>query len=261
MTTQQSSKSTPSFAVWAIADLHLSFGVKDKKMDIFGKEWANWTDKIEHFWTEKISAHDLVLLPGDISWAMYPKEAVPDLEWIDRLPGTKLLIRGNHDYWWGSKRKVESILPSSLHIIQNDAFHFHQVSVGGVRLWDTPEYNFNDFIILKENQKANALTMHAADPSHDEKIFLRELSRLEMSLQELNAEASHRIVMTHYPPIGANLKTSRASQLLEKYRVDISVFGHLHSLRPDSLPFGKKNGVTYHLTSCDYLGFNPLQIL
>jgi len=250
-----------SFSVWAIADLHLSFGVKEKAMDIFGEEWENWTEKIQTHWSQLISAGDLVLIPGDISWAMHQEDVVPDLEWIDQLPGTKVMIRGNHDYWWGTKSKVEKILPPSLHIVQNNAFNFKKISVAGVRLWDTPEYNFNDFVILKENETANTLTMHAADPEHDEKIFLRDLSRLEMSLKDFDENATHRIVMTHYPPIGANLEDTRVSQLLEKYRVEVCVFGHLHSLRPSSLPFGEKNGVRYHLTSCDYLDFKPLKIL
>lgn len=250
-----------TFSVWAIADLHLSFGVKEKTMGIFGEEWVNWTGKIQTHWSQLISADDLVLIPGDISWAMHQEDVVPDLEWIDQLPGTKVMIRGNHDYWWGSKKKVANLLPPSLHIVQNNAFNFQNISVAGVRLWDTPEYNFNDYIILKENKKANTLTKHAADPEHDEKIFVRDLSRLEMSLKELDRNASHRIVMTHYPPIGADLADSRTSQLLEKYDVDICVFGHLHSLKPNSLPFGEKNGIQYHLTSCDYLDFKPLRVL
>jgi len=249
------------FSVWAIADLHLSFGLKDKSMDIFGDEWVDWTGKMHSSWSQNISADDLVLLPGDISWAMNPEDVIPDLEWIDQLPGTKVMIRGNHDYWWGSKSKVEKLLPPSIHIIQNNAFNFNGVSVAGVRLWDTPEYNFDEYIILKENKKANALSMHPADPEHDEKIFMRDLSRLELSLKELDKKASHRIAMTHYPPIGADLGDSRASQLLEKYEIDICVFGHLHSLKPNSLPFGEKNGIHYHLTSCDYLNFKPLKVL
>lgn len=250
-----------SFDVWAIADLHLSFGVKDKSMDVFGKEWVDWTEKLQTHWSQCISNDDLVLLPGDISWAMNSDDAIPDLEWIDQLPGTKVMIRGNHDYWWGSKKKVMNILPPSLHIIQNNAFHFKNISVAGARLWDTPEYNFNDYIILKENEKSNPLTMHAADPEHDEKIFLRDLSRLELSLKCLDKKASRKIVMTHYPPIGPDLKDSRVSTLLEKYHVNTCVFGHLHSLKPNSLPFGEKNGIRYHLTSCDYLDFKPLKII
>ncbi len=249
------------FSVWAIADLHLSFGTKNKSMDIFGDVWSGWTDKIARNWNELIKETDLVLIPGDISWAMNVDQALADLAWIDSLPGTKVLIRGNHDYWWSSKTKVEKALPPSLHIIQNNAFHYKGVAVGGVRLWDTREYNFNQWIVLKENAQENPLTTSLQDAERDEKIFERELQRLELSLGEMDKNATHRIAMTHYPPIGAGLAETRASQILSKHHVEICVFGHLHSLIPKSLPFGVKNGVRYALTSCDYLDFIPLKIL
>ena len=243
--------------IWAIADLHLSFGLKGKEMDVFGEEWKHWTDKISTYWKEQISAEDLVLIPGDISWAMHIEEAVPDLEWIDDLPGVKVMIKGNHDYWWSSKSKVEKILPPSVHIIQNDSFQYKGVSVAGARLWDTPEYGFGDFIIMKENKRANLTETSEVDA---EKIFQRELMRLETSLKALDPKAELRLLMTHYPPIGADLKESQASCLIEKHNVDICVFGHLHSLEKNSLPFGYKNGVRYLLTSCDYLDFHPLKL-
>lgn len=248
------------FSVWSIADLHLSFGIKNKSMEIFGKEWEGWTDKIENHWRQLISNEDLVLIPGDMSWAMRLEDVIPDLEWIDRLPGTKVMIRGNHDYWWASKSKVEKILPKSIHIIQNNAFHFHNVSIGGARLWDTCEYHFSPYIIRKENEKQSAISIEAEPDNENEKIFMRELSRLEMSLKEMDKKSVYKIAMTHYPPIGAELKASRASDLLEKYHIDVCVFGHLHSVKPHSLPFGEKNKVRYALTACDYLNFTPIKI-
>ena len=99
------------FTIWAIGDLHLSFGVPNKGMEVFGNEWNGWTEKVKQNWTACIKPQDLVLLPGDISWATRLEDAVPDLEWIDKLPGTKVMIRGNHDYWWpGSKKKLKSLL-------------------------------------------------------------------------------------------------------------------------------------------------------
>lgn len=249
-----------SFSIWSIADLHLSFGIPNKSMSVFGKEWDRWTDKIKGSWLELISKDDLVLIPGDISWAMHPEQAKLDLEWIDHLPGTKVMIRGNHDYWWGSKSKVEKILPPSIQILQNNALDFRGVSIAGARLWDTPEYHFNEYVIFRENKKTDLLTKAENLEEENEKIFNRELLRLEMSLKELDQKADYRVVMTHYPPIGANLQPSRTSALLEKYHVNTCVFGHLHSLKPQSLPFGEKNGVHYKLTSCDYLNFRPLKI-
>ena len=100
--------------IWAIGDLHLSFGVPDKSMDIFGPAWKDHAKQIEESWHRLIRPEDLVLIPGDISWAMRIEDAILDLQWIDRLSGTKLLLKGNHDYWWGSLKKIAAILPPSL---------------------------------------------------------------------------------------------------------------------------------------------------
>lgn len=232
--------------VWAIADLHLAFGDPSKSMEVFG--WENYAEKIEANWREVIGEGDLVLLAGDISWAMRPEQALKDLEWIDRLPGTKVMIRGNHDYWWSSPSKVRSILPPSLHIIQNDVFNFSDFSVGGARLWDTDEFHFSEAREFGPKESTE----------ESKKIFERELIRLEMSLKLLDP-SKRRLVMTHYPPIGADLRESRASKLLEKYGVEICVFGHLHCLKPGPM-FGSKNGVRYCLTACDFLDYKPLNI-
>lgn len=247
--------------IWALADLHLSFGVPDKAMDVFGPQWAGYTDKVEKNWKEMISPDDLVLIPGDISWAMHPEGAKPDLDWIHSLPGTKVMIRGNHDYWWTSLSKVEKVLPPSIHLIQNNAFNWNGVSIAGARLWDTSEYGFREFINYQKNPREKPLTEHAKDPEEAERIFVRDLGRLEMSLKCLNKDATYRIAMTHYPPISADLKDSRTSALLEKYKINACVFGHLHNVKQDVPMFGTHNGILYALTSCDYLNFVPLKIL
>ena len=126
--------------IWALADLHLSFGVPDKEMDVFGPKWKNHPEKIRANWEKLVKPDDLVLLPGDISWGMHPEEALPDLNWIDSLPGTKVMIRGNHDYWWTSISKVEKVLPKSIHVIQNNIYRWKDVIICGARLWDTEEY-------------------------------------------------------------------------------------------------------------------------
>lgn len=243
-------------AIWVIADLHLSFGVPEKSMEAFGPKWKDYTQKIEENWRKVVSPDDLVLIPGDISWAMRPEEALIDLEWIDKLPGTKVMIRGNHDYWWGSINKVRKLLPPSIHSIQNDVFNWQDVSIAGARLWDTDEYNFNSFIEFQENPKESK-----AEKKDGKKIFERELNRLELSLKQFNPQAKTKIAMTHYPPIGADLRPSRASSLLEEYGVSICVFGHLHNVKENSLPFGKKGNTSFILTSCDYLDFNLTKIL
>jgi predicted phosphohydrolase len=115
--------------VWAIADLHLAFGVPNKKMDVFGAQWVDYTDKIEKKWRENIAETDLVLIAGDISWAMRLEDAKPDLDWIHSLPGTKVIIRGNHDYWWTSLSKIKQIMPPSVHVVQNNVYNWQGLSV------------------------------------------------------------------------------------------------------------------------------------
>lgn len=247
--------------IWAIADLHLSFGVPGKEMDVFGPQWAGYTDKVVKNWNSLITPDDLVLIPGDISWAMHPEEAKPDLDWIAALPGTKVILRGNHDYWWTSLSKIEKVLPPSIHLIQNNAYNWHGFSIGGARLWDTSEYSFNNYIDYQQNPRAKPLTERDKDPMEAERIFQRELGRLELSLKCLAKDAHTRIAMTHYPPIGADLKDSRASKLLEKYNVKACVFGHLHNVKQGLPMFGTKNGIQYSLTSCDYLNFIPIQVI
>ncbi len=245
--------------IFAIGDLHLSFGVANKSMSVFGPRWEGHFEQIAQNWKSKIHPDDLVLIPGDISWAMRIEEVVPDLRWIDALPGTKVMIKGNHDYWWGSLKKITEVLPPSIHIIQNNAFHWKDVSIGGARLWDTPEYSFGEYVEFQENPKMKD-PEEIIQEEFSEKIFNRELERLNNSLMHLNKEAKIRIAMTHYPPIGAKMESSRASQILEKYNVQTCVFGHLHNLYPNQLRFSEKNGVRYFLTSCDFLDFNPIQI-
>ncbi len=246
--------------IWAIGDLHLSFGVENKSMDVFGPHWEAHAEKIASHWKNLIHADDLVLIPGDLSWALKLEEAIPDLEWVDALPGTKVMIKGNHDYWWGSLSKVSAVLPPSIHLIQNNAFRWKDVAVGGARLWDTPEYSFHSFIEFRENPKAKADLEVLVQEEFAEKIFNRELERLKMSLAKLDKDAKIRIAMTHYPPIGADLQLSRAAQILEQNQIQICVFGHLHNLKTKEPLFGEARGVLYVLTSCDYIHFQPIAI-
>lgn len=256
--------------IWALADPHLAIGIPSKHMSAFGEPWIDYTEKIEKHWKELVQPDDLVLIAGDISWAMRLEDALPDLNWIHSLPGTKVMIRGNHDFWWNSLSQMSKVMPSSIHVIQNNTYTWNDpkvgiVSIGGARLWDSSEYNFGDIIDYVSNPRSRTILDGTIDSiSHaqiveSEKIFERELNRLEMSLRCLNQkEGIKRIVMTHYPPIGLDLKSSRASLLLEKYKVDVCVFGHLHNVKRNLKDlFGEKNGVRYMLTACDYLNFIP----
>jgi predicted phosphohydrolase len=242
-------------AIYALADLHLALAIPEKSMEFFGEPWARYTERIEDSWKSLVKPDDLVLVAGDISWAKRELEASVDLNWIDKLPGTKLLLKGNHDYWWSSLSQVRKLLPPSMKVIQNDTFEWHGFSIGGSRLWDTKEYNFSKYVQMVENPRANKLH-ELEDPEEQERIFLRELHRLELSLKALKP-SSKKIAMTHYPPIGPEMLPSRASKLLEKYGVETCVFGHLHNVRRDIPIFGTSNGVQYILTAGDYLQFVP----
>ena len=249
-------------AVWALADLHLALSVPEKKMDVFGEPWIHYVDQIQSHWTRLIQSDDLVLIPGDITWAMRPDQARIDLEWIDKLPGTKLLLRGNHDYWWSSLRQVEKILPPSIHLIQNNAFCWKNICVGGTRLWDSIEYSFDRYINYVPNPRAKDFTNKSPTTLSDQnKIFQRELQRLECSLKEMEKfPNTFRIAMTHYPPIGADLAPSETSALLEKYGIRVCVFGHLHNVKKDIPLFGTHNGIQYLFVAADHLRFVPLKI-
>ena len=245
--------------IWAIGDLHLSFGIQGKEMSLFGPEWHEHHEKMKAFWDEQVAPQDLVLIPGDISWAMRLEEAKQDFAWIEDRPGTKVLIRGNHDYWWDSASKIRKALPPSVHIISNDAYLWNnKVAIGGARLWDTSEFSFFPYIEIKGPKPIEPETPEKLQDN--EKIFERELLRLEMSLKAMNKEAPLKIVMTHYPPVSADLRDSRVSKLLEAYNIDICLFGHLHSLKKSSRLFGTKNNIAYHLVSCDWLDFRLLKI-
>lgn len=243
--------------IFAIGDLHLSFGVPGKDMAVFGLNWKEHYNKIATHWDEVVSKDDLVLLPGDISWAMKSEDVAKDLAWIAERPGTKVMIRGNHDYWWDTIAKVRKILPPSILAIGNDALSLGGIAIGGARLWDSSEYSFMPYIDMRPNtvQKADEVA------HDDDKIFSREIGRLKMSLLAMDKSAKTKIVLTHYPPIGADLSGSIASHLFEEFGINHVVFGHLHSLKPDLKMFGFKNGVHYHLVSADYLHFNLSKIV
>lgn len=244
--------------IFALADLHLAIGTPEKTMEVFGPRWHNYMQRIEANWKRLVAQEDLVLLPGDISWAMHMDEAKKDLEWLDALPGTKVMIRGNHDYWWGTKTKLSRILPPSVHCIHNDAFAWHGIGIGGSRLWDTAEYTFESYMDLVPPPRGTHLQEEVRQLN--EKLFARELERLKRSLSQIDPHATMRIAMTHYPPIGPELRPSRTSAILEEYRIETCVFGHLHNVRPGTLPFGEARGVRYLFTSCDYVECTPVKI-
>lgn len=255
--------------LFGIGDLHLSFGTPGKSMERFGEAWRDHPRRVAEFWDATVNPEDLVLLPGDISWAMNLNQAAADLEWIAERPGTKIMIRGNHDYWWSSISKVRAALPPTIYALQNDSLVFGEYVIAGTRLWDSSEYSFQSIIDYKPVQADELTPSTTQMTAEDQVLFERELGRLELSLKSIPQGSFKRIVMTHYPPIGLALATSRASQLLERYNVSLCIFGHLHSIKQEirqremqstgSL-FGSKDGVRYELVSCDWLGCHLRQL-
>ena len=228
--------------VFAISDLHLSIN-NPKPMDIFGPVWEGYLDKIFEDWKGKVSDDDIVLLAGDFSWAMKLNETILDFKLIDALPGKKIIIRGNHDYWWKSISSVRAILPQNFYAVQNDALKFGNVIVCGTRGWTVPEKNT---IVSDENKK----------------IFDREVIRLELTLQAANKikEQNDKIIcMLHYPPTNFAREDSEFTSLIEKYDVDYVVFGHIHGKKVCTKFV--KNDIPYFLTSCDIVENKLIQIL
>lgn len=248
--------------VFAISDPHLSFDTPGKKMDVFGPEWTGHPEVMARGWRETVRPEDIVLVAGDISWARHLDGAEADLAFLASLPGRKVLIRGNHDYWWASPSKIRAALPEGIFIIQNDAVTIDGVSIAGTRLWDDPEIRFGPMAYRPRARESGVVMAPPREPGENEKILLRELHRLKLSLDALEVGAALRIVMVHYPPTSPDLAPSRSVKIIEEAGVDLCVFGHLHGLLPlrENPLFGERNGVRYLLTSCDYLDFQPIEI-
>lgn len=228
--------------VFAISDLHLSIN-NPKPMDIFGPTWEGYLDKIFSDWKSKVSEEDVVLLAGDFSWAMKLDDTKEDFALLKDLPGKKILVRGNHDYWWKSISAVRNILPEKFYALQNDAIKFGDYIFCGTRLWNLP-------------------TETKTQSEEDDKIYKRELIRLEMSLQaakKLQENNEKIICELHYPPYTYNEENNEVTALLEKYGVYKVVYGHIHAYCKQNLEL-EKNGIIYYLTSCDIVGNRMIEI-
>ncbi|EOD00870.1 metallophosphoesterase [Caldisalinibacter kiritimatiensis] len=227
-------------AIYGIADLHLDFS-KKKPMDIFGKNWINHEEKIFENWKKVIGEHDLVLMPGDISWAMKLNEVKLDLERIDELPGLKVISKGNHDYWWQTKSKLNSLKLDTIHFLHNDSYVYKNIAICGARGW-TPR----DSEEFKE---------------HDEKIFNREVSRLKLSLSSVNGQGNKKIVMLHYPPFNIDGTANEFVEVMKEYNVSICVYGHLHADGHRFVVEGNIEGIEFYCISSDYIDFKARKIL
>lgn len=233
-------------AIFAISDPHLAIGC-EKPMDIFGQRWQDHTMRLEANWQASVSSADTVVIGGDISWAMRLLEALPDLQFLQDLPGKKILLRGNHDYWWTSISKLEHMAESyhldSISFLRNNAYRVENNIICGTRGWllpDDPEFH-----------------------ADDRKIFDRESGRLELTLAAANRirEPGDRlIVFLHYPPLGRNFGENSLTEQLSMQKVDLCVYGHVHGEAARFCFQGCREGVEYRLSSADYLGFKPLRL-
>lgn len=227
--------------IFAISDLHLAIST-DKPMDIFGGAWENYIEQIKTDWKAKVSSDDIVLIAGDISWAMNLSDFEKDLEFFKDLPGKKVIIRGNHDYWWKSISSVRKSLKYDVFALQNDALKFEDYVVCGTRGWTIADKNSSD---------------------EDKKIYARELIRLEMALESaknLALEDKKIILMIHYPPYLPNNFNTEIMDLINKYNVGWVVFGHVHY---SSNGYELKKDIfdkTFLLTSCDLINNKLVQI-
>lgn len=228
-------------AIFAISDLHLSFG-EDKPMDIFGEHWENHHEKIKQDWIKKVTNNDLVILPGDFSWSMKLRNTYNDFKFLNDLPGKKLLLKGNHDYWWTTlKRMRESLKENgfdSIDFIYNNSYEFENYHICGTRGWTISD---ND--------------------SENKKIYNREIERLKLSLESIRQFESKKdiIVCMHYPPVKED-ETSSFVDVMEEYGVKICLYGHLHGASQKEVVEGIIKGIEFKMVSCDYTDFKLIKI-
>ena len=227
-------------ALYAISDLHLAF-TTDKPMDIFGAKWLKHDEKIKENWIKKITDEDTVLIAGDISWSMRSDESKVDLDWIDALPGKKIISKGNHDYWWGGISKLNRMYENTK-FLQNNFYTYEDYAICGSRGW-----------ILEGSDRFT---------EKDKKIFDREIIRLKLSLDKAK-EAGYKniVVMIHYPPMNEKRENSAFTNLFKEYGVKKVIYGHLHGPSLANVLNGEHEGIEYLMTSCDFLDFDPKRIL
>ena len=227
-------------ALYAIGDLHLSFNT-NKPMDVFGGRWDGYVDKLRNGFSV-LTEDDVTVLCGDISWGMHLEETLPDFQFIDRLPGKKIILKGNHDYWWETMTKTKRFFDThgitSIDILHNNCYIYGDIAICGTRGWFYEEQSGKE---------------------HDKKILNRELGRLESSFKQ--AGEREKICFLHYPPRYRNYICKEIVQLMQDYAVKACYYGHLHG---QSFPYavqGLVDGVNYQLVSADYLQFSPWKII
>lgn len=234
-------------SIYTIGDLHLSFH-ENKPMGIFGENWEGHEEKIKKDWKEKVTENDLVVIPGDFSWSTYLKDTKQDFCYLDKLPGKKLILKGNHDYWWTTLTSMRNFLKENnfetIDFIYNTAYEFEDYIIAGTRGWGQNE------------------------EGEDKKLLKREVARLELSLEKANQlnekQEKEIIIFLHYPPIiKANLLNNEMSEfikVMKRYDIKRCYYGHLHSSSIKEAVEGKHYGIDFKLVSADGLDFKLLKI-
>ena len=224
--------------IFTIADLHLPLGI-DKPMDIFGSRWENYVNRLAQNWQSVVKPDDTVILPGDFSWATYIDEAKADFDYLENLNGRKIILKGNHDYWWTTMSKMNEFLAEngykSVSFMHNSAFEAEGVSICGTRGWLYPGFS--------------------GYTSNDEKYFQREVLRLENSIKM--AKTDEVYVFTHYPPMSSQCEGNAFTDMMKKYNVRKCFYGHLHGASHANRIPEEYDGIKYYLISSDFLGFMP----
>ncbi len=227
-------------SVYAIGDLHLALGCPDKDMGIFGGRWVGYTEKIRSSFSQ-LSDEDTIVLCGDTSWGMSLEEALPDLRFLEELPGRKLLVKGNHDYWWETASKMKGFFEKNgltkFALLHNNSVQVEGVSLCGTRGW------------FYEEERGG---------EHDSKIMKREIGRLESSLSQASCET--RYVFLHYPPLYQQYRCEGILELMEKYNVPECLYGHIHGKGSYAAFRGMERSTHYTLVSGDFLDFVPRKI-
>lgn len=226
-------------ALYAIGDLHLSLSAQ-KPMDIFGGMWTGYMDKMEKGFSV-ITPDDTIVLMGDLSWALDLNEAREDFSWINRIPGKKIILKGNHDYWWSTASKFQAFCAENgfneMQILNNNHFEYNGFAICGSRGWFYEENRSND---------------------HDGKVFKRELIRLEASLK--SAGDLPKMAFLHYPPMYKGYTCEEMLDILKQYQVKHCFYGHLHGASHGLALEGQWDGIEYKLLSADRLNFQPYRI-
>ena len=233
-------------AIYTIGDLHLSFN-EDKPMSVFGENWEGYEEKVKESWISLVTEKDLVILPGDFSWSMYLKDTYKDFEYLNALPGKKLLLKGNHDYWWSTVNSMRNYIKENnfqnIDFLYNNAYEFEDKIIVGTRGWSFGE------------------------DAESKKMIQREVARLELSIKsgiENYGEDKEKIAFLHYPPIIKqhlqNNEINAFIEILKKYHIKKCYYGHLHSTAIKEAVEGEHFGIDFQLVSADATQFNLVRV-